>query len=72
MSYQLRISVEMKDREITGPMLAQIVGQAFKDGGDVKDIVVICRSVNRGARADAKKYEASYNDLRITFIEDPS
>lgn len=69
MTYRLRISIEMKDREVTGPMLAQIVGMALKDDSNVKDIVVICRQANRGAKADAKSHEKSHG-VRITFIED--
>ena len=69
MTYSLRISVEMKDREITGPMLDEIVGKALKDGGNVREVVIICRRVNRGARKGAKKHEAQHN-FRITFIED--
>lgn len=69
MTYSLRISVEMKDREVTGPMLAEIVGKALKDEANVKEVVIICRSVNRGARADAKKHELRHG-FRITFIED--
>lgn len=69
MTYSLTISVEMKDRQITGPLLAEIVGKALRDERNVKEIVVICRSINRGARADAPKYELKHK-LRITFIED--
>jgi len=67
--YRLRISIEMKDREVTGPLLSQIVGSALRDKENVRDIVVICRSVNRGARADAVRHESKHN-IRITFIED--
>ena len=63
MTYSLTISIEMKDRQITGPLLAEIVGKALKDERNVKEVVVICRSV------DAPKYEAKHK-LRITFIED--
>ena len=69
MTYRLRISVEMKNREISGPLLAEIVGKALKDEANVKDIVIICRAVNRGAKADARKHEAKHG-LRITFIAD--
>jgi hypothetical protein len=67
--YRLRISIEMKDREVTGPLLAQIVGSALRDEENVKDIVVICRSVNRGALKDAIRHESKHN-IRIIFIED--
>jgi hypothetical protein len=67
MTYRLRISVEMKDKTINGPMLNQIVGQALK-GGNVQEIVVICRSVNRGALADKPKHESQHG-ITITFVE---
>ena len=68
MTYRLRISVEMKDREVTGPLLAEIVGKALKDKENVEDIVVICRAVNRGAKKDKVAHERKHN-IRITFIE---
>ena len=67
MSYSLTISVEMKDREITVPMLEQIVAKALKDDRNVQDIIVICRAVNRGAKKDKTAHERRHN-IRIKFI----
>ncbi len=68
MTYRLRISVEMKDKELTGPLLAEIAGKALKDKENVRDIVIICRAVNRGAQKDKAAHEKAHN-IRITFVE---
>ncbi len=68
MTYNMTISVEMKDREVTGPLLAEIVGKALKDQANVQDIVIICRAVNRGAKRDKAAHEKRHN-IRIKFIE---
>jgi hypothetical protein len=69
MTYRLRISIEMKDRTITGPLLNEIVGLTLRDDPQVKDIVIVCRNVNDGARADKQKHERQHK-VRITFIVD--
>jgi hypothetical protein len=69
MTYRLRISIEMKDRTITGPLLNQIVGLTLRDDPNVKDIVIICRNVNDGALKDKPKHERQHK-VRITFVVD--
>ena len=52
MTYKMTISVEMKDREVTRPLLAEIVGKAIREQANVQDIVIICRAANSVAKKD--------------------
>jgi len=73
MSYTYRIlsSVEFKDRELTGPMVDQIVGTTRRiEGrfnGQVKDVYIYCRGANSGARSRAKEYEKELK-IKIEFL----
>ena len=74
MTYVHRIlqTVEFKDREVTGPMVDQIIGTtrraANRFDGDIKDVFIYCRSANAGARSRAKEHEKDLK-IEIVFIE---
>jgi hypothetical protein len=74
MTYVYRIlhTVEFKDREVTGPMVDQIVGTTLRAGqrfdGEIRDVFIYCRSANAGARARAKEHEKQHK-IEIVFLE---
>lgn len=74
MSHVHRIlqTVEFKDREVTGPLVDQIVGTTLRAaqrlGGEITDIFIFCRSANSGARSRANEHERDL-DIEIVFVE---
>lgn len=74
MTYVHRIlqTVEFKDREVTGPMVDQIVGTTFRAGrrfdAEIRDVFIYCRTANAGARARAKEHERELK-IEIVFVE---
>jgi hypothetical protein len=65
-------TVEFKDREVTGPMVDQIVGTTLRAGrrfeGEIRDVFIYCRRANSGARARAKEHEKQHK-IEIVFVE---
>ncbi len=63
---KLTMAVEIKNKEVSGPMLAQIVGNAISlVGRNFSMLFVICRGVNRGAKSMAAKNK---KNLGITTV----
>jgi len=53
-TYRIVQSIEFKDRQVTGPMVDQIVGSSRRIGGTaLKDVIIFCRGYNSGAAARA-------------------
>ncbi len=70
MSYVHRIvqAIEFKDREVSGPLVDQIVGTSGRIEGELADIFIFCRRATSEARKRARTHEKLLG-IEVVFVE---